>query len=291
VALGKHSKKFNVKNQEDYFERRSSFEKVLKEHFKNQEKRIDYTKNKEKIKKSFKTSLINYDKFLEEESRLAIKKIISNFSSVDRFVYNFITFNYTNILEKCLEQIESRNKYLIFGSDDSNNDVNSKYQKGDLIYVHGTLDDSLILGVDNKSQIANKELAENHDFQKRIIKSQLNSGTGQLHEDGAKKLICQSKIICLFGVSIGETDKLWWKVIYDWLKNDKSNQLIIFYFDKGYDKSDTAKTNSYKDKRRNDFYSLAETKDEDKNHVEKRIHIAYGGEMFKIDFFTPGINP
>jgi hypothetical protein len=289
--FGKHSEDFNIDNREDYFERRSSFEKILKEHFKNQEKRIDYKRNKDKIQKSFKTSLVDYNQFLEKESRITITNLITYFSADAKFVYNFITFNYTSILEKCFEQVISDNKYLRFGSDDSINGASSKYEKGDIIHVHGTLDNSLILGVDNTSQIANKELADNPDFQKRIIKSQLNKGTGELHEEDAKKLIRESKIICLFGVSIGETDQLWWKVIYDWLKSNESRHLIIFYYKEKYDRSDTDKTNRDKDAIRNILYSLAGTKDEHKHQVENRIHIAYSKEMFKIDFFTSDINP
>ena len=125
------------------------------------------------------------------------------------------------------------------------------------------------------------------NIQSRIIKTQLNQETEELREETAKALINSSEIICLFGVSIGETDQLWWKVIYDWLKPNSQRQLIIFYYVKNYDKSDTDKNNRDKNSIRNKFYLLAEVKDDQKNKINNKIHIAYSEKMFKIDFSTP----
>lgn len=41
-------------------------------------------------------------------------------------------------------------------------------------------------------------------------------------------MIYDSFIICIFGMSIGNTDKMWWEKIIDWLKVNGDNKLIIF---------------------------------------------------------------
>lgn len=41
-------------------------------------------------------------------------------------------------------------------------------------------------------------------------------------------IIEESIIICVFGMSIGKTDKLWWKYLCEWLWYDKKRRLILY---------------------------------------------------------------
>ena len=49
-------------------------------------------------------------------------------------------------------------------------------------------------------------------------------------KDETINYIKKSTIICLYGVSLGETDKDWWQLLGDWLQNDKKHLLIVFWY-------------------------------------------------------------
>ncbi len=62
-----------------------------------------------------------------------------------------------------------------------------------------------------------------------MIKSQSVEIIGQLWHEKAKKMINDSNIICIYGMSMGITDTIWFSQIMDWLKANDSRQLIIFW--------------------------------------------------------------
>ena len=41
-------------------------------------------------------------------------------------------------------------------------------------------------------------------------------------------IIDSSTIICIFGMSIGKTDKMWWERICKWLRSSVNHRLIIY---------------------------------------------------------------
>ena len=101
-------------------------------------------------------------------------------------------------------------------------------------YVHHTLRErDIILGVDNVEQIANKSFRDDVRIQSYLIKPQTNIGLGTLVDDSCKKNINRARIICIYGMSIGETDKTWWRVIGKKLISDKNACVIYYPFVKG----------------------------------------------------------
>ena len=40
--------------------------------------------------------------------------------------------------------------------------------------------------------------------------------------------MANSRYICLYGLSIGETDGSWWKQIANWLNHNSQNRLVIY---------------------------------------------------------------
>lgn len=75
-----------------------------------------------------------------------------------------ITLNYTNTLEKILNLSSGATTK---GFDSSNTLRN-------LIHVHGILGQSIIIGVDNETQIKNEEFKKNDDIKDLMIKEQSN---------------------------------------------------------------------------------------------------------------------
>lgn len=96
-------------------------------------------------------------------------------------------------------------------------------------YVHHTLRErDIILGVDNVEQIANKSFRDDARVQNYLIKPKTNVRFGTMVDESCKAVIKDARIICIYGMSIGETDKTWWREIGRKLISDK-NACVIYY--------------------------------------------------------------
>lgn len=117
-----------------------------------------------------------------------------------------LSFNYTHTCEYVKEQAGI--------VDASYQDPNHIYIN-DILHIHQELSEagSIWLGVDNEAQIANENFRRDDDIRLRLIKPEILSERGTHEVIKAKYLISNADIICLFGLSLGETDTTWVKVI------------------------------------------------------------------------------
>ena len=89
-------------------------------------------------------------------------------------------------------------------------------------------------------------------------------------------------MICLFGLSIGDTDKYWWNIIGRNLRRNENCRLLIFWKnDKEISKILIDKIAREKNKIKNLFLSKLDLTEDQKIDIKERIHIAYNVEMFK----------
>ena len=95
-------------------------------------------------------------------------------------------------------------------------------------HIHGKLTEDLILGLDNADQILNDNLKSNPRLANYIIKAEVNKSLGEMKIEDAKSIIDHSRYICLFGLSIGDTDTMWWSYIIQWLNQNPKNRLVLF---------------------------------------------------------------
>lgn len=140
--------------------------------------------------------------------------------------YNFITFNYTNVLDRILDEGKERN--IDLGSHLGTNGQTRKHLIGEIHHVHGALMEGVVLGVNDESQINNVILRKNSMFKDIFIKSRINSQMGERRTERADEIIDRSQIICIFGMSIGITDKRWWEKIVSWIMENRNRKLIIY---------------------------------------------------------------
>lgn len=148
------------------------------------------------------------------------KNIFAHFDRSEGWNARIITFNYTQSFEKILG-----NPQLPIQIDFEKEGTRSVTH---IVHIHGYVRDRMILGVDDASQIANKDLRNNKRFSRRYIKSENNKTYQLTHVQECTELISQSHIICLFGLSLGWTDKSWWKKIAEKVSSNSSIRLIIF---------------------------------------------------------------
>lgn len=133
-----------------------------------------------------------------------------------------ISFNYTDVLERIVAFARPNESLpVIIGKDCS---------LASIRHIHMTLSNmDIILGVNDESQIANESL-RNEDGKMLLVKPQINRLLETRVDNECKSLIKGADLICLFGVSLGETDSLWWHLIGDHIEKT-SARLICFFYD------------------------------------------------------------
>lgn len=120
---------------------------------------------------------------------------------------DFLTFNYTNSLEKILG---------------CPSETNSAW------HVHGSIAaNDMIVGIDGiKHHPFGKTMGE---YYRVLVKSeQIKSGMGNNdREKRAKEVIEKSDLIVCYGLSFGDSDYRWWKCIRDSLSANISSRVLI----------------------------------------------------------------
>lgn len=206
-AFGKYSSELN--DTAVYLELFENFVNSFISYIRNEEQRFDESKLDnavEEMSKAFST----YYKIRPADAEV-LRRVIDR----NDVYFNFVTFNYTNCLDKCFNAVKEKAGGCKF----------SGGYISELVHVHGYIDD-LIMGVNDETQIANKAFAENLDVIEGIIKPVQNQIIRMNYDERATKLIKNSTIVCIYGMSVGSTDKKWWKLIMEWLQENSARHLI-----------------------------------------------------------------
>ena len=226
--LGVYTANFDKKTKQHFIQQIKDFEKEFISYLKEQEELLIF--DKEVIEPIIQDAPFSYysENNLPQTSSEKIANIYAQHRS-EQYVYKFINFNYTSVLEKCLNAIPKRIVH------------NGKYCNysrteiiGDVIHIHGYKDTYPIIGVNDVSQIKNTELANDTAFARRIVKPLVNQYLRNKNDANATSAIEHSRIICVYGMSLGDTDKKWWDKIIQWLAGDSSRDLVIFDYDENY---------------------------------------------------------
>lgn len=206
VALGEFTDK--VKSADDFESLYFELSECLQTYLKNEEK---YYNPSDQQKEKFIQDLINPFKYIgtTDTANLDIlqsrKDPVIGTSSVEHI--SVITLNYTNTLERLLPND------IVTTKIPSNGYKIDNYHYLEIIHVHGQLDDSIIIGVDNEEQIKNEQFKENIDICDLLVKKQSNRVMGNTRQEQCERLIRNADVIILYGVSLGETDAHWWNLI------------------------------------------------------------------------------
>lgn len=227
--LGQKLKNVQKDEKEKFYEDKTELDSLLLEYLENEQKRVSYKGKEKKIADELARSLIAFANDLPETGRNSIDSTNKVFENED-FHYCFISFNYTDILDQIVNITYELNSPIAthFYHGNLRNNFLDK-----LIHIHGTLNEEMILGVNDVSQINSTFLKDDSEFLDTFIKKWMNDNIGQRKTEHAQELIDESHIICIFGMSIGNTDRMWWEEITDWLMQSGYNKLIIYY--KGFD--------------------------------------------------------
>ncbi len=274
-ALGKYTSKFTKDTKQDFLDQLKDFEGEFIDYLKLQEEMLSFDSEKEISEHMINALRGYYDGGkLAPESRATIASIYTNHASEDH-IYNFINFNYTTILERCLKTISQDIVVKRKHSGERTDKI------GRVVHVHGKSDLHPIIGVNDVGQIENKELAGDSRFTRFIVKPSLNQYLRHGNDSAATEVLNQSTIICVYGMSIGATDKKWWHNILSWLNNSGERQLIIFDYDNKYTQSNQFSWLEKEDALIDKMSKYSTGVDVEK--LRSRIHIAVHKNIFEID--------
>ena len=169
----------------------------------------------DKLKLKCEDDLTGPSKFIEALDKTRyndfIKPYINSFHDI-----HVLTLNYTYSFEKILHLTPSSSNIKLRN--------NCKLQK--IIHLHGELDNSIIVGVDNEEQMKNISFRNNENIKDCMVKIQSNESMKTTRHLDYKKMINNANLIVLFGVSLGDTDAYLWRTIGENLEERKNVALI-----------------------------------------------------------------
>lgn len=198
---------------------------------------------------------------------------ICSFNLGAQDIVDVITFNYTKTLERLLpdNSTTNRQKLYVRGS-------RTGYL-GRILHIHGTLDDSeVILGVNDPSQIANESLRDNPRALGWLVKPTMTLERGDMIDTQCEQLITGANVICMHGLSMGDTDTKWWRLIGEHLPG--LNLVLLFYFDT--DAFDfTPDIRDHERQIRENFLRKCLPDDDRRSRFDDKVLIAYKSSIFR----------
>ena len=189
----------------------ADIESVLKNYLQLESEKISYFST---------TSVVDFaspSRFLEPEPRTRYNQYINQFDSNAHI--DVITFNYTSTLEHLLD-FNGEEKLL-----------NRFTSIRSIFHLHGTLDNMMVMGVNDASQIKNVIIRSDEDVVEEFIKPEFNDACLNTKNAICESLIQNADIIVLFGTSLGLSDDKWWKLIGKRMSSAKYPLLVYLPYD------------------------------------------------------------
>ena len=269
LALGQYTK--NIQSTEEFDEIFDDIGEHLAQYLLDEEKRLDLNHEKTNNKKLF-----NDFKYPEKSLSVADANKLQTYKKRwdnNAWNINVITFNYTMSLEKLLD-------YSAEPISLGDGSKNLRY----IHHIHGYLDDNMVMGVNDVSQIENSVLHENLNVIEALVKPKCNEVCGHTVDNYCENLIESAHLICIFGSSLGDTDKLWWELVAKELLKDNF-KLIIFEKTENVPSRVEHKKERIRREKKKYFLDKTTLTDEEKNLAEKNIFVGVNTNMFS-DIYT-----
>lgn len=206
-------------NAEEFYNFYFELNGLLQNYLKEQNNQFTPTS---KLKIKFNDDFVQFDKYLGALDKEHYNAFISRHGFSSKNIY-VMTLNYTNTLEKILDYNTSTGVLT--------KKLNHYDNLHGIIHIHGQLDSSIIIGVDNAEQIKHDEFRKNEDIKDCMIKMQSNQVMKETGPLRCEKLIREANLIVLMGVSLGDSDAHWWELIGKNLVSRKNLAIIQHLYD------------------------------------------------------------
>lgn len=269
-AFGEHSSDLKIDRKADYLARFEDFTEKFNAYLELVESCTDCS-NIAEIGKIMDNAVKMY-KHIRKADEDALDARRSKFSN--ERIYNFVCFNYTKTLDLCINALRETLK-----KDNSRN-------IGSIVHIHGFVEDNMILGVNDPSQITDPELSSDEDVIRELVKPNQNENSRTGYENAFKTVINKSNLICVYGMSLGETDKKWWDIISTWLCKSNDNVLVILKHEKEYSPRFPHRQDRIIRPIRERFLSFSSLSKEEKQKILEQIFIGINNDVFSMSLFN-----
>lgn len=226
--------------------------------------------------KRFLEDLVAPEKNLRDFEREEVKNRRSDLWHRTLNIIDIVTFNYTHTIEHLIGKTP-----LQFSHFEINNPI----------HVHGYHDSRMVMGVNDASQIANDDLRKLPYATDALVKPDNNHSYGVAHTTQCDNRIKEAQLICCYGLSFGDTDKLWWKKICDELSNRPELLVIIYaHNSKAVDFANSGhKRENLMRQVKNHFLSQGDVDESERQNLTQRIFVSINDPIFniQIDDRTP----
>jgi hypothetical protein len=264
IALGKYTKK--LKSSTEFEEIFDDIVNSLGDYLQNIEDSFDASKSNQQ---NLYSDLCYPENSLAQADINDILNFKNNWAGAD-WTIKIITLNYTKILEKMLD-----NSY-------SNLEIGSHHRSSIILdgleHIHGYTDDRMVLGVNDTSQIENSDFHSTQEVLNALVKKQCNKSQKHTIDDKCISQINSANLICVFGSSIGDTDKYLWEVIGKRLKKD--SRLIIYTKGREINRRQGHKKAIIESEMKKLFLNKTNLTEQEKNDVQDYIYIGVNSEKF-----------
>lgn len=272
---------------EDYYTCIDDFRNEFIIYLNEEMRRAGFMTYRDQMREKCQDMLMNPFRYLRTGQRDRLYNYINNINNNTQtwpfpVEYGFIVFNYTDVCEQCMriQGFREIGEYCI-GS------VYAQISADRFVYVHGRLGSEILLGVDNISQIRNSLLQNDEELIYSIVKPISNRELESGQDEKAKELIETSNIIIIYGMSLGETDNSWWRVIADWLlegKNSGERFLVVYSCDGTTNRNSTRNAVRNQKEVRRKFLEVYEyeLEEKDKEYITDHIFCALNTDILKI---------
>ncbi|MDO5328804.1 MAG: AbiH family protein [Coriobacteriia bacterium] len=263
-----------------------SFYEYLKDEF------INFISLQENKIQTYRTNFLKAEEFCTE-----LHNIFTSFTNIDSgeiqklpksdnfqrcdWDINFVTFNYTSLLDELVFVYNEPEKIYRFQKE--SHKVFGKYERifnKDVLHIHGSLrndDKNIIFGLDNKNQINNPVLRENRDVQHSLLKTIINENNGLNRIPKFYSLINNADIILMYGWSLGSTDKFWVDKVKEWILQDLDNNdkfiVVVKYFKDKITEIDYEERKSSIDATKNIILDGLDLSVSDMKKADNKIHV------------------
>lgn len=215
-----------------------------------------------------RSSFVNPGLLLDPAPK-SIYDIFVNRLPANTFI-DVITFNYTSTLEYLLD----------FQGTPINFSPRAQFHS--INHVHGTLDNMMVMGVNDTSQISNTNYSSDLDVMEEFVKPEYNDACMNNKNNICEMLINGADMIVFYGTSLGLSDAKWWKLIGKRMETDNYPLLVYLPYDEK--KNLNAAPNRL---RRWTFDYIDEIREKfdikiDKDILAQRVCIAFNKQLFQI---------
>ena len=276
LGLGRYTAKFTKEKVEDFLDCLEDGQENIRKYLLEQEEKFNPDTYTDESYMRFYESIRDFYLEVPDLERPTIQTNINSHGEESKEI-KFITFNYTSTLERIISKLPNKpfSTWTI-------RSVNYSYRiNRDVLHVHGTTNEFPVLGVNDDTQIVNKELLETPQFKEMMCKADSVRALGKLWHEEAEKQISKSRYVCILGMSIGDSDAKWWRKLNQWLRADSNRHLIIYWYEKEAPNGiSIRKELQYKEKVKTRLVSFSDLSSTEIQDIKSRIHVIINTKKF-----------